>query len=93
MRSIILMAAVLLIQQQAFASFDRCQSHLELVCETRFNYPNGSVSFGKSGASMVFDQHDENCFYDSSCKFRREVQFGDVQLLSSGQSLNLHIGF
>jgi hypothetical protein len=59
MRTIILIAAALLIQQQAFAGFGQCRDRLDLVCEARLNQPNGSFTNGPSGLGRVYDQQSE----------------------------------
>jgi hypothetical protein len=43
MRTFILIAAALLIQQQAFAGFSgQCHDRVDLVCEASLNQANGS---------------------------------------------------
>lgn len=59
MRSLILIVAALLIQQQAFAGYGLCRNRIDLVCEAKFNRPDGSSKSGPSALGRVYDQTNE----------------------------------
>lgn len=59
MRSLILIAAALLIQQQAFAGIGQCRRGLDLVCEASITKKDGSSHVVTSGAGRVYDQSQE----------------------------------
>ncbi len=59
MRSLILIVAALLIQQQAFAGFGQCRNRIDLVCEASLNQTNGSSKLVSSGVGRVYDRQSE----------------------------------
>lgn len=64
MRSLILIAVALLIQQQAFAGFGQCRRGIELVCEATMNKKDGTSRVATSGAGRVYDQAQE--YFDAA---------------------------
>lgn len=56
MRTIILIAAALLIQQQAFAGVGFCRNRVDLVCEAKYNKPDGSSVAGPTALGRVYDR-------------------------------------
>lgn len=59
MRTLILIAAALLIQQQASAAIGQCRTRIALVCEAKYNQPNGTSKEVTSGAGRVYNQNAE----------------------------------
>ncbi|MFL5814569.1 MAG: hypothetical protein ACJ763_13425 [Bdellovibrionia bacterium] len=56
MRTFILIAAALLIQQQANAAVGICDNRVDLVCEAKFNKPDGASVSGPTALGRVYDQ-------------------------------------
>lgn len=67
MRSLILIAAALFIQQQAFAGFGQCSNRVDLVCEARVNLTDGTSKLLTSGVGRVYNQESE-MFYPVDCE-------------------------
>jgi hypothetical protein len=67
MRSLILIAAALLIQQQAFAGIGVCRNRIDLVCEAKLSSSNGSSKPLTSGVGRVYNQ-DPELFVPVDCE-------------------------
>jgi hypothetical protein len=56
MKTFILFVAAVLIQQQALAAVGFCRNRVDLVCEAKFNKPDGASVTGPTALGRVHDQ-------------------------------------
>jgi hypothetical protein len=67
MKTFILIIVALLIQQEAFAAIGSCRNRIDLVCEAKFNRPDGSSDAGPAAVSRVHNQ-DHALFAPVDCQ-------------------------